>query len=86
MSVRMKLSDSCPLLSDRIWSAGRDLAALGNGGGTVELTITLCMVYSGDPTAQAARYNRKNTHIHIKADRYIHTNITRSNKDSPTGP
>lgn len=53
MSVRMNLSDSCLFLSDRIWSAGRDLAALGNGGSPVELTITLSVVYSGDPMAQS---------------------------------
>lgn len=73
MSVRMKLSDSCLLLSDRIWSVGKDLAALGNGGSTVELTITLRMVYSGDPMAQLAQYNHKITHTHTQVD-MLYTN------------
>lgn len=69
MSVRMNLSDSCLFLSDRIWSAGRDLAASGNGGRPVELTITLSMVYSGDPMAQSPQYNHKNTHRHTYTGR-----------------
>lgn len=33
-SVGMKLSDSCPLLSERLQSCGGDLAVLGNGAST----------------------------------------------------
>lgn len=86
LSVWMKWSDSCLLLSDRIWSTGRDLAVLGNGSSPVELPITLRTAFCGDSKIQRAQTNHINTHTDSHSYSYTVHKHTHNNKDGSPGP